>query len=218
MDGATTGTYRVQLVTDETALLVDRSAVPTAVDDPAAVGRDAFLPIEVTVEPAPADSDPSADGGTEPPVPGNVVEATIEWDHETARLLEYDRLRDDRLYAADGITNLFETAENAWERARAAGDPVVSEVTYGTDESPNGVVYVFADDAGPERVFDRLVAGQVPIEPLVARAEAPLEDDRPRGLYLLDPAMGEFAVFYIVFDDEGILAETIRSTYGVTRE
>ncbi|MGM0604241.1 MAG: DUF6663 family protein [Halobacteriota archaeon] len=235
MDATTTDRYRVLSIDEaaSTARLVELAAATAAVDAPDDAPPEPFAPIAVSLDDAAID-------------PGNVIEATIEWSGDDASIAEASVLRADRYYYARGVSGLFQVAIDTWQTARAAGDRVGASVTRNTDGDPNGVCYVFADqpegrpigaiESGGRtieatetggrtveatesggRTFEAIESGSVPIEPLVLRAEADLNDDRNRAAFVLEPAARPFVVVYVVFDDEGLLARTVRETYGIDR-
>ncbi|ESP89308.1 DUF6663 family protein [Candidatus Halobonum tyrrellensis] len=165
--------------------------------------------------------------------PGYVVDATVEWTDGGARFAAVDVDRPTRYLFADGVTDLFEAARDAWDDARAAGDAMASRVTRDTDGEPNGALYVFADAGGdgggvnsPVRraatagtaggggrdLFAEFRDGTTPIDPLVERANEGAGDG-PREVFVLRPADGRFVVVYIAFERDGLLAQTVRDTY-----
>ncbi|MCT9096992.1 DUF6663 family protein [Haloarchaeobius sp. HME9146] len=148
--------------------------------------------------------------------PGYVVEAELSWATEdpTVESLAVEKRT---LYAsADGVTNLFEAAQDAWENARAQGEAMASQVTRDTDGAVNGVLYVFGETQGAGDLYDEFVSGRRPIEPLVARVN---ENEEPgdREVFVLRPAGGEFVVIYIALAKDGLLADTVRDTYDLPR-
>jgi len=60
-----------------------------------------------------------------------------------------------------------------------------------------------------------LRAGRLPIEPLVARVNESRDDDEPREVFVLRPAAHDFVAVYVVFDRDGVLAQTVRDTYDL---
>lgn len=165
--------------------------------------------------------------------PGYVVDATVEWADGVARFASVDVESRTRYLFADGVTDLFEAARDAWQEARAAGESMASRVTRDTDGEPNGALYVFADGGGGgggtrspvrraatagtgagggEDLFAAFRDGTVPLDPLVERVneDAP---DGPREVFVLRPADGAFVVVYIAFEKGGLLARTVRDTY-----
>ncbi len=102
-------------------------------------------------------------------------------------------------------------------------------MTYSTGKEPNGVVYVFAKQDPPRDLFAEFRTGATPIEPLIQRVNATHDagddagdttdsesDDSPeRAVFVLNPADEPFLVVYIVFRKDGMLAQTVRDTYGL---
>ena len=163
--------------------------------------------------------------------PGYVVEATVEWSGEGARFASVGVERRSRYLFADGVTDLFEAARDAWDDARAAGEAMASRVTRDTDGEPNGALYVFADGGseggvrspvrraatagtggGGRDLFAEFRDGTTPLDPLVERANEGAGAG-PREVFVLRPADGGFVVVYIAFEKGGLLARTVRDTY-----
>jgi hypothetical protein len=96
-------------------------------------------------------------------------------------------------------------------------------VPRGTDGEPNGALYVFAKQSGARDLFEEFRTGITPLDPLVRRADrggsVPPESEQPRAVFVLRPAEEPFLVVYVVFRRDGVLAETVRSTYdeGVSK-
>jgi hypothetical protein len=109
-----------------------------------------------------------------------------------------------------------------------------SAVTYSTGKEPNGVVYVFAKQDPPRDLFEEFRTGATPIEPLIQRvnathdsddaadtddaastADSDADDPAERAVFVLNPADEPFVVVYIVFRKDGMLAQTVRDTYGL---
>ncbi|WP_096391673.1 DUF6663 family protein [Halopenitus persicus] len=176
---------------------------PVAPDDPDAA--EAYAPLLI-------EGDHAAD--TTALEPGFVVDATIGWTDGTARFLEYDVVRRTRIYVADDVTGMFEAATEAWEGARAAGESVVSTTTRGQDGEPNGALYLFPDGSDRDTLAE-LERGRVPIEPLIARVNERLGDGAARGVFLLRPTAYAFVAVLVAFDDDGVLARTVRDTYDL---
>lgn len=143
---------------------------------------------------------------------GWVVEATLAWEDGTARMTEYEVLDRTEYYFYDGVTGMFEAARRTWETTVERGEAMGSTVTHDTDGDPAGALYVFAEQRGARDLYDEMRTGTTPIEPLVER----VEEERGGGLavFVLDPAEAPYVCVYIVFDRGGILARTVRDTYG----
>ena len=146
--------------------------------------------------------------------PGVVVDATLAWTDGSARFADVETVRESRFRFADGVEGMFEAAVDAWDQIRSAGEAVGSITTRSNDGEPNGALYLFADAPGGDAFAD-LRAGRLPIEPLVARVNESREDDEPREVFVLRPAAHDFIAVYVVFDREGVLAQTVRDTYDL---
>lgn len=221
MEPTTAGRFRVLDRRDAadagtTYLLVELPDDPAVAADPAAAEPAAFEPVSVHASGIDVDTGSGSDPGPEAhPKPGNVVEATLVWpdDGDHARLATAEIERDSRLYAADDVTGLFEAATETWREARAAGEPMASTVTRASDGTPNGALYAFADPPGRDLLAE-LRDGRLPVEPLIARVNAE-QGPAPREVFLLRPAAGGYVIVYVAFEREGILARTVRDTYGL---
>ena len=147
--------------------------------------------------------------------PGYEVTASLSWDDSQARFV--DCTVDDRTWIqyADGVSGLFEVAQETWYDAQMAGDAMNSRTTYSTDNEPNGVVYTFAKQTPPRDLFEEFRTGATPIEPLIQRVEAERDDDGERAVFVMNPVDEEFVLVYIVFRKDGMLASTVRDTYGL---
>lgn len=146
--------------------------------------------------------------------PGYVVDATLAWTDGSARFDEVEVIRESRFRFADGVEGMFEAAVETWEQIRAAGEAVGSITTRSNDGDPNGALYLFADAPGGDAFAD-LRAGRLPVEPLIARVNESREDDDPREVFVLRPAAHKFVAVYVVFDRDGVLAQTVRDTYDL---
>jgi hypothetical protein len=146
--------------------------------------------------------------------PGFVVDATLAWTDGSARFREVEVVRETRFRFADDVEGMFEAAVETWRQIRAEGEPVGSITTRSNDGDPNGGLYLFADAPGSD-TFDEVRTGRLPIEPLVARVNDSRDDDDPREVFVLRPAAHEFVAVYVVFDRDGVLAQTVRDTYDL---
>jgi hypothetical protein len=146
--------------------------------------------------------------------PGYVVDGTLAWTDASARFVDVEIVRESRFRFADDIEGMFEAAVETWDQIRAEGEAVGSITTRSNDGEPNGALYLFADAPGGDAFAD-LRAGRLPIEPLVARVNESREDDGPREVFVLRPAAHDFVAVYVVFDRDGVLAQTIRDTYDL---
>ena len=146
--------------------------------------------------------------------PGCVVDATLAWTDGSARFVDLDVVRESRFRFADDVEGMFEAAVETWDQIRAAGEAVGSITTRSNDGEPNGALYLFADAPGSD-TFAELRAARLPIEPLIARVNDSRGDGEPREVFVLRPAAHEFVAVYVVFDRAGVLAQTVRDTYGL---
>jgi len=146
--------------------------------------------------------------------PGTVVDATLAWDDGTARIADLSVVRESRFRFADDVEGMFEAAVETWQRIRADGEAVGSMTTKSTDGDPNGALYLFADGPGTD-TFDEVKTGRLPIEPLIERVNDRRADDAPREVFVLRPAAHDFVAVYVVFERDGVLARTVRDTYGL---
>jgi len=147
--------------------------------------------------------------------PGFVVDATLAWTDGSARFADVEVVRESRFRFADDVDGMFEAAVDAWDQIRSAGEAVGSITTRSNDGEPNGaLLYLFADAPGSDAFAD-LRSGRLPIEPLVARVNESREDDDPREVFVLRPAAHDFVAVYVVFDRDGVLAQTVRDTYDL---
>ncbi|WP_418284116.1 DUF6663 family protein [Halorubrum sp. DTA46] len=196
--------------TPEEFVLVELPDGPVDPTDPDAA--DQFDPLYATAE-GYADDSALAErvAGLEP---GNVVEATLAWADGSARFVDFDVVRESRFRFADDVEGMFEAAVETWDQIRASGEAVGSITTRSNDGEPNGALYLFADAPGND-TFAELRAGRLPIEPLVARVNDSHDGDEPREVFVLRPAAHEFVAVYVVFDRDGVLAQTVRDTYGL---
>ena len=217
MHPTTTGRYSVhdsrENPTDvdaSTAVFVLVELPPAPIDPTDADAGDAYDPVYVVAtgyEDALADRVASLEAGA-------VVDATLTWDDGTARFRELSVRRETRFWFADDVEGMFEAAVETWQRIRADGEAVGSITTRSTDDEPNGALYVFADGPGTD-TFEEVRTGRLPIEPLVARVNRTRDDDVPRSVFVLRPVAYDFVAVYVVFDRDGVLAQTVRDTYDL---
>ncbi|MFB6304589.1 MAG: DUF6663 family protein [Haloferacaceae archaeon] len=177
---------------------------------PAAGGVRPFLDVDDGYEPTGVRAGEGALADAAPDA-GNLVDATLAWVDGEAVAREVSVVRRTRYAFADGVTDLFEAAREAFREAEAAGDGVNSRVTRSTDGEPNGVVYTFAEPPGRD-LFDEFRRGHRPIDPLVDRVNEARGADE-RAAFVLRPTALSCVVVYVVFRPDGILAETVRDTY-----
>ncbi len=208
MEPTTTGRFRLlDRRPDGTILLVDLEEASKA----AAGDHEADLqPLAV---------EPPADGELTETVcelkPGYVVSARLAWNESEARFVDCTVEEETWIQYADGISGVFELAQETWYDAQTAGDAMNSRTTYSTGNEPNGVVYTFAKQTPPRDLFEEFRTGTTPIEPLIQRLEAEREDEQDRAVFVMNPVDEEFVLIYIVFSKDGMLAQTVRDTYGL---
>lgn len=149
---------------------------------------------------------------------GMLVDATVVWRDGTPRFSSLAVVADTTFEFYDGVTGIFEAAKNAWMVAEADNEGMNARVTRNTDGEPNGALYVFAKQSGARDLFEEFRTGVTPLSPLVTRVDEaeslPPETDQPRATFVLRPADEPFLVVYVVFRRDGVLAETMRTTYG----
>ncbi|VTT87251.1 hypothetical protein DM2_3289 [Halorubrum sp. DM2] len=208
-DGADAGSVAAaNSATPEEFVLVELADGPVDPTDPDAADR--YDPLYAAAEGYEGDLADAVDALR----PGFVVDATLAWTDGSARFREVETVRETRFRFADGIEGMFEAAVETWEQIRAEGEPVGSITTRSNDGDPNGALYLFADGPGSD-TFDEVRSGRLPIEPLVARVNDSRGDDDPREVFVLRPAAHEFVAVYVVFDRDGVLAQTVRDTYDL---
>lgn len=149
--------------------------------------------------------------------PGHLVDATLSWRDGTAQFESVSVVERTRFEFADDVTGLFEAATEAWRHAEANNEGMATQVTRDTDGEPNGVFYLFAKQPARD-LFAEFQNGSLPLEPLLARANADLDDDDPREVFVMRPRDEPFVVVYIAFRRDGLLANTVRDTYDLPRE
>jgi hypothetical protein len=232
MEPTTTGRFRVlDRRPDGTILLVDlaeATAAATGEAPEAALRPIAVTPLAVDDRDTDGfDIDVETADTIRSLEPGYVVEAELAWDDSDAAFLDCAITNRTRIQYADGVTGLFEKAQETWHDAQVAGEAMNSAVTYSTGKEPNGVVYVFAKQDPPRDLFEEFRTGATPIEPLLQRVNASHDagnddsgaeaatDDAERAVFVLNPADEPFVVVYIVFRKDGLLAQTVRDTYGL---
>lgn len=148
-------------------------------------------------------------------VPGNVVDAEIDWTGDDPRVESLAVVERTLLSFVDGATNLFEAALDTWAEARREGVAVNSRVTCDTGQNPVGALYTFAEQPGARDVFEELRDGTLPLEPLLERAAEAAAP--PHEVFVMRPATHEFVLVYVVLDRGSVLADTVRDTYDCPR-
>ncbi|WP_368410977.1 DUF6663 family protein [Halomarina pelagica] len=144
--------------------------------------------------------------------PGNAVRATFDWSGERPRFATVERETETRFAFARGVSPTFEAALDCWREAERTGAAMNSRVTRSTDGDVNGVLYVFAEQAGERDLFAEFEDGVTPLEPLLDRIEGA---DPPYEVFVLDPDDDPFVIVYVALRRDGLLARTVRETYGL---
>ncbi|WP_336021694.1 DUF6663 family protein [Halobellus salinisoli] len=148
---------------------------------------------------------------------GNLIDATLAWDDGEPRFSAVDVVADSAFEFYDDVTGIFEAAKETWMVAEADNAAMHGRVTRNTDGEPNGALYAFAKQSGARDLFEEFRTGVTPLDPLVRRADegesVPPEAEQARAVFVLRPIDEPFLVVYVVFRSDGVLAETIRSTY-----
>ncbi|WP_144906523.1 DUF6663 family protein [Halobellus captivus] len=148
---------------------------------------------------------------------GNLIDATLAWTDGGPRFSSLDLVAESAFEFYDGVTGIFEAATETWMVAEADNAAMNGRLTRNTDGEPNGALYVFAEQSGARDLFEEFRTGVTPLDPLVRRADegesVPVELEQPRAVFVLRPIDEPFLVVYVVFRRDGVLAETIRSTY-----
>lgn len=157
----------------------------------------------------------AVDGQVDDLRPGYLIDATLAWDDDEPAVTELRVVKRTLFEFADGVTGLFEAAQETWQAALAEGDGMRSRITRSTDNEPNGALYVFADQPGAQDLLAEFADGQRPLEPLLERVNESHDDDHE--VFVLRPAEEPFVVVYIVFEKAGMLADTVRDTYDCPR-
>lgn len=144
--------------------------------------------------------------------PGNVIEATIEWEENLPRFVDLAVRSHTRIEFIDGATGIFEAALETWRDARTDGAAMNSRLTRSTNGEVNGVIYTFAEQSGQRDLFDEFRDGVLPLEPLLDRLEAGGVEP-PYGVFVIRPADEPFVLVYLTLERDGLLARTVRETY-----
>lgn len=193
-------------------LLVERSGVDGTISESAEsatpVDGDSFTPTAVRTDGYDGELAEAVDDLE----PGYVIDATLAWDDGTARFVALTVVKRTRFSFFDGVTGVFEVARETWEAAEREGEAMNSRVTRSTDGDANGVVYVFAEQPGVRDLYEEFRNGTLPLEPLIARVNETRDEDHE--LFVMRPADEPFVLVYIVFEKGGLLARTVRETYG----
>ena len=142
---------------------------------------------------------------------GNRVDGDLRFEGDEPTLLDARVDTETRFRFRRTDEPVFEAARTCFETARAEGEAMNSRVTYDTDRNPNGIVYTFAEQPGSRELFVEFRDGTKPLEPLLARAAD--GSDPPFSVWVLD-GDDPFVAVYIVLGPDGVLARTMRDTYG----
>ena len=145
---------------------------------------------------------------------GNRITAEIAW-ADGPRFAAVEVETETTVEFVDGATGIFEAARETWNEAEREGRAMNSRVTRDTDGEPNGVVYTFAKQSGERDLFTEFRDGVTPLEPLIDRLAEGAEP--PFAGFVIRPADEPFVLVALAIDREGVLAETIRETYGAAR-
>jgi hypothetical protein len=147
--------------------------------------------------------------------PGYLVDATPDWSTSEPTVSSLSVVRPTLYAFADEVEPVFEAARETWERARADGEPMATQVLRNTDNEVIGVVYVFAE-SGDRGRFEEFRDGSRPLEPLVDRVNERREP-APREVFVLRGRDGEFTAVAIAFNAGARFADTMRDTYDLRR-
>jgi hypothetical protein len=166
--------------------------------------------------------DPSIQSKIETLEAGYLIEATLKWTVDGPQLTEVNVIAETDFTFYQNVTGVFEAATATWNDAVAEGEGMGSRLTRGTDAKPNGALYVFAKQHGARNLIREFQTGITPLEPLIRRIDeeetastsVSPESTQPRAVFLLEPATEPFVIVYVVFRRDGMLAGTLRSTYG----
>jgi hypothetical protein len=142
---------------------------------------------------------------------GNRVEAELSWEAGEPRFESVEVVEDSRFAFTRTREQLFQDALAAWNEAEAAGEAMNARVTRAQDGTPNGVVYVFADQPGQRDLFEEFRDGVKPLEPLLGRLAE--EADPPFEAFVIDQLDAPFLVVLLCVERDGLLASTVRETY-----
>jgi hypothetical protein len=150
-------------------------------------------------------------------LPGNLVEATVEWQPEGSPVLAALSVRRRSLFEFVGAADhVFEAAEDTFAEGRREHAPIASTVTYDTDRNANGVLYTIAEQGGGTDVFAEFREGQRTLEPMVEKlGEGGAEP--PHEVFVVRPVEEPFVVVYLAIEKEGLLADTVRDEFDIPR-
>lgn len=147
--------------------------------------------------------------------PGYLIDATLAWADDTPHFTDLSVAKRTLFEFVDGATGIFEAARETWQQAAMEGAAMNSRVTRDTDSEPNGVLYVFAKQDGAQDLYAEFADGVRPLEPLVDRVNESRDGDHE--VFVMRPADEPFVLVYIVFQKNGMLADTVRDTYDCPR-
>jgi hypothetical protein len=142
---------------------------------------------------------------------GNRVRAELAWTDGEPRFEAVEMLDRTRVAFTRTREQLFQDAVRAWNEAEAAGEAMNARVTRAQDGTPNGVVYVFADQPGQRDLFEEFRDGVKPLEPLLSRLAE--DADPPFEAFVIDHTDAPFLAVLLCAERDGLLASTVRETY-----
>jgi hypothetical protein len=145
---------------------------------------------------------------------GYRVDAAFDWTGDDPRLESLEVLEPSLFAFVPHADPVFEAAQSCWETARREGQAMNSRVTHTTDGDPAGVVYVFADQPGQRDLFEEFRDGVKPLDPLVDRLAK--GEEPPFEAFVLAPD-DPYVVVYLVVEKGGMVADTVRDTYDLSR-
>lgn len=140
--------------------------------------------------------------------PGNKVRAAFDWSGDRPRFTAVEVVSETTIAFAPDATNIFEAAIECWHNAGAAA--MNSRITRDTDRDVNGVLYVFAKQAGERDLYSEFRDGIKPIDPLLAPIDG---STPPYEVFVIEPREEPFIIIYIVLEPGELLAQTVRETY-----
>lgn len=146
--------------------------------------------------------------------PGYRVDADFDWTGDDPVVREIEVLERSLFAFVPDADPVFEAAQSCWEAARREGQGMNSRVTHTTDGDPAGVVYTFADQPGQRDLFGEFRDGVKPLDPLLDRLAQ--GEDPPFEAFVLDPD-DPYVVVYLVIEKGGMVADTVRDTYDLSR-
>ncbi|MFB6179842.1 MAG: DUF6663 family protein [Halorientalis sp.] len=148
---------------------------------------------------------------------GYLVSATLAWSGEGDPSFAELEIETRTLFAfVDDISDIFEQAKETFEQGKREQMPIYSNVTYGTDGQPNGVLYTFAKQTDEKDIFAEFQTGRMTLEPMIDKLSEGGEDP-PYEVFVIRPESTMFLVVYLTLEKGGLLADTIRDEYDCPR-